>query len=273
MPTSEDVYETITTFAIPSSDGRERRAVLLHPGGDAPVPLVVSPTPMGFTATAILFGSAAGRRTALDFPGLWPTALDRGVAVLSLESFGARLPAASLAWPAHIAAYGTAIETARTMVPIDGARIVACGISMGGLESLVLAGRLSPLIRAVAIQNAPFDLVALHDATDDGTRERLEIEVGGDPVSAHRSYLERGAAQYLDELAAIGVHIRLNDTDGVVAAKTQGRVLAAMLTAAGGLVEVCEDEPVVPPGVDGARAAHEHISWSALLDFVLADRP
>jgi pimeloyl-ACP methyl ester carboxylesterase len=272
MPTPEDVYETIATIAIPSSDGRERRAVLLHPGGDTPVPLVVSPTPMGFTATANLFGSAAGRRTALDFPGLWPTALDRRVAVLSIESFGARLPTASLAWPAHIDAYGTAIEVARTMVPIDCARIVACGISMGGLESLVLAGRLSPSIRAVAIQNAPFDLIALHDATDDGTRERLEIEVGGDPVTARNSYVERGAARYLDQLAAIPVHIRLNDTDGVVEAKTQGRVLGAILSAAGGLVEVCEDEPVVPTGVDAARAAHEHINWPALLDFVLADR-
>jgi pimeloyl-ACP methyl ester carboxylesterase len=263
-------YETITTFPVASTDGRRRHAVLVTPGSTEPVPLVLSPTPMGFTATANLFGSAAGRRTALDFPGLWPSALDRGVAVLSLESFGARLPAASLGWPAHLDAYAAAIETAGTLAAIDRSRIFACGISMGGLESLLLAGRLSPLIRAVAVQNAPVDLIALHEVCDADTRELVRTEIGGDPDTVRERYLERGAARYRKELAAVAVQLRLNDQDRLVTANTQGRALGALLCAAGGFVQVCDDEPFVPPGVDAARAAHEHINWPALLDFVLA---
>ncbi len=262
----------ITTFTVRATDGRERAAILAHPGGSGPAPLVLCPAPMGFSAADTIFGSPAGERTALEFPGIWPSARERGAAVVSLDPVGANGVAPSLGWPAHLDAYAAAIEHVRALAPIDDARIVACGISMGGLESLLLAGRLAPVVRAVAVQNSLVDLVALHDVADVETRGLVETELGGSPLRQPSRYRERGAARYLAELARIPVHMRLNEVDRLVVASTQGQALARDLAAAGGRVEVHQDLPDIPAGMDASRVAHEHINWPALLDFVLVER-
>lgn len=266
--------ERIETFDIHGSDGTVRHAVLAHPGGDRPVPLLLSPHPFGFTALCNLFGQNWGDRTLSPMPGIWPYAAARGVAVLSLDAHGRREPYVSLGWSDHIDAYASGAARASRIAPIDLTRIYSCGLSMGGMESLLLAAQNPKLIRAVAVQNPVTDLATwlewLQSQPDLDEHWRTACRELGSDTPGTKGFAQRNPVQSVDRLRRIRLQIRANDTDRIVPAATQARAFRDLL-GSDATVEYVVDLPDQTDSGDPGRAAHEHVDWAAMLDFLLDD--
>ena len=95
---------------------------------------------------------------------------------------------------------------------IDSKRVYACGLSMGGQEALVLAGKYPDRITAVVAFNPIVDLAAWHEelATSDvpeikeyDTAARIANEVGGTPGEVPEAYAERSATSYIEGLSRV----------------------------------------------------------------------
>lgn len=107
----------------------------------------------------------------------------------------------------------------------DPRRVYACGLSMGGHEALLIAGRYPDAIAAVCAFNPIVDLAVWHeDLANSPVREireyntaaRIAAEVGGTPSQAPGAYAERSALHYLDGLAQVPSMIFWSDQDLVV---------------------------------------------------------
>ena len=264
--------EQLQTFVVEGADGQDRQVLLVHPGGRRPAPVVLSPHPMGFTAISNVFGEPRGPRTIVDVPGIWPTARDRGVAVICVEGRGAGEPGATLGNPAHLDAFVEGLHRGSELVPLDLDRVVAAGLSQGGLESLLLAARHPQLVRAVAGQNSltdpatwfPFAL-SMPDLAEHAQAFRAEL--GGTPDSAAETYAERSPLALAADLAGHPIMLRYSRFDRIVPADTQSVALAAALRRIGGQPLLVEDDEGGPHA--GGRAAHEHVDWPSLVDFCL----
>lgn len=268
--------DSVTSLEVLGADGRVRAGLLLLPDADLDerVPLIMSPHPWGLTAAMNLFGEPPGNRVVVPLPGLRNAARQQGLAVLTLEAEGRALAGASLGWQAHLGAYWTAAEMAVEQgAPIDLGRVAAVGLSMGGMEALLLAAHDPDRIRAVAVQNPITDLVAWQCDVDRlpayaGLRALIETEVGGGTDEAREAYLRRSPISFAETLAAIPIQIRVNAMDDRVPAATQGHRLADALTAANGRPDLVDDLPHELPASDPGRAAHEYVNWEGLLNFV-----
>lgn len=269
------------TWLIPGDDEMERRAWLFVPGDVAgPVPVVLCPHPFGLTALGNLFGETGGRRSLVDIPGIAPAASRHGFGVLTLAAEGLRVTGASLGWPAHLDAYIAALrKAAEGDAALDLGAVVAAGLSMGGQEAILLGCRHPEVVRAVAAQSPITDLAAWHRhlaAVPGGGAHAAAVltELGATSDSAPEAWAERSPSS----LAAPGprVQIRLNRLDSLVPAEEQGLAYAQAIAEVGGDVEVVEDLPGLIDGRDPGRAAHEHVSWDAMLSWLhaaLLERP
>jgi len=267
----EPERESIHTFEVPCSDGRTRHALVAHPGGAEPVPVVLSPHPMGFSAVANVFGEAAGSRTLVDVPGIWPSARRRRVAVVCVEAV-CMMGGVSLGWRAHLEAFATTICAASAAVPLDPGRVVAAGLSMGGMESLLLAVLRPDLVRAVAVQNALTDLVPWfrHAQESPDLAEHVrqaQEEIGGTPDTAVDAFAARSPITHAAALAGVPVMMRYNFLDDITPATSQSLPFLAAHREAGGDPVDVEDLPTVPGPI--GRLGHEHVDWPSLLDFCL----
>lgn len=276
LPAGFSPSDDLTTWGVRGQDGLERTAWLFVPGDAVgPVPVVLCPHPFGLTALGTLFGETGGHRTLVDIPGVTPAARRHGFAVLTLAAEGQRVTGASLGWSAHLEAYVTALRNAY----LGGARldlgaVVASGLSMGGQEAILLGCRYPDVVRAVAAQNPVTDLVAWHrhleSLTDGATHAAaILVELGARDANGQDMWAERSPVC----LAAPRrrVQVRLNRLDSLVPAQEQGLAYAASVTQAGGDVTVVEDVPALLDGRDPGRAAHEHVSWDAMLAWLRAE--
>ena len=247
--------------------------MLYHPYGDRPVPVLLAPHPFGFTAIGNLFGEPSGPRTLNTVPGVVHAARGAGVAVLTVQSEGARYTGISAGYPPHVASYLLALNQAAQEVPLDLTRVVAAGLSMGGQEAVLLAALTPAFVRAVAVQNAVLDLIDWYRHLLRQMAPHAQVlrdEVGGGPRDLIDAWAERSPLEHVSRLAQLGVPIqlRLNDVDSIVPARTQGRVFAAALAGEGGRVEIIEDLPNLDPR-DPGRSAHEHVDWDAMIEWLL----
>ncbi|WP_427175285.1 alpha/beta hydrolase family protein [Arthrobacter sp. 92] len=267
--------EMLLDWTVDGEDGIRRRAFLYHPGGKAPVPLVMAPHPFGFTALGSMFGEPAGPRTLCDVPGIAPAARRAGAAALVIQSEGRRYTGMSTGLPAQLTAYRDALRDAVDAgLPIDINRVVAAGLSMGGQESLLLAATLGDTVAAVAAQNPVTDPAAWYCHLAKGGAHHahaLRDEVGAEPELDPSAWSQRSPLAHVAALAGRGVpvQLRLNDVDNIVPAREQGRVFADALQQAGGIVEVVEDLPPLDDR-DPGRSAHEHADWDAMLQWLLS---
>lgn len=263
----------MSTWLVRGDDGLDRRAWLFTPGDAVgPFRVVLSPHPFGLTAVGNLFGETGGHRTLVDIPGIAPAARRHGFAVLSLAAEGRRVTGASLGWPPHLDAYVTALQQAVAAGHrLDLEAVVAAGLSMGGQEAILLGCRHPDLVRGVAAQSPVTDLVAWHrhlSSIPDGSDHASAIlaEVGGDHTERPQAWADRSPMS--QPAPRVPLQIRLNSLDSLVPAAEQGLAYAAARTDAPGSTEVVDDLPVLIDGRDPGRAAHEHVSWDAMLSWL-----
>jgi len=265
--------DELSTWLVLGEDGLERRAWLFLPGdAPGPLPVVLCPHPFGLTALGNLFGETGGHRTLVDIPGITPAARRHGFAVLTLVAEGLRVTGGSLGLPTHLDAYVTALrEASEAGAALDLDAVVAAGLSMGGQEAILLGCRHPDIVRAVAAQSPVTDLVAWHrhlTALPEGGAHAAAIrtELGASSDSAPEAWAERSPSS----LAAprLRLQVRLNRLDSLVPAWEQGLAYVRAVVEAGGNVEVVEDLPAMIDGRNPGRAAHEHVSWDAILQWL-----
>ena len=106
---------------------------------------------------------------------------------------------------------------------VDRRRVYACGLSMGGQEALVAAGRHPDLFAAVVAFNPVIDLAVLQqDMVEVDARRgtdaapRIANEVGGLPDAVPEAYAERSPLSYVRGLAEVPTMIFWSDIDFIV---------------------------------------------------------
>jgi dipeptidyl aminopeptidase/acylaminoacyl peptidase len=117
------------------------------------------------------------------------------------------------------------IDAVEEVVALDRDRIYACGLSMGGLESLLVAGHHPKLFAGVFVFNSVVDTEAwledlLHTKNEElraeGGDQLIVTEVGGTPEEVPEEYTKRSAFAVLDGLATLPIKIWWSHLDLVV---------------------------------------------------------
>lgn len=258
-------------------DGTSREYLVSVPPGPV-TGVVVAFHPWGFDPEAVLYGEEPGERLVRRLPGLLGPARAMGLALVAPRGVGRVLAGVSLAWAAHVdSAADVALDVARELSAGTGRiPVTAVGLSQGGLEALVCAGRHPDEIGAVVAVNPLVDLVALyHDVDripvahmkDRGALDDMRREIGGTPDEVPERYADRSPMHYLTELSRVPVGLVWTPDDGVVAlpdAHHSGR-LAAELRRAGAVLVERRTTEVGPDPTLGWRYSHESFDpWSGL---------
>ncbi|WAX59023.1 hypothetical protein M6B22_09760 [Jatrophihabitans cynanchi] len=267
--------ETLTRKAVQrvGADGRTREYQITVP--ESPRAVVLAFHPYGFDPEAVLDGEMPGLRLERPFPGLATPAARLGFAAVAPRGLGKVEPlAGTLGYPEHIdAAVEAAVATAEDL---GGLPIVTLGVSLGGQETLLAAGRHSDAISGVCAVNPIVDLAAWYDdivnlpislLADIGVPAQVAEEVGGTPADVPELYLERSAVGYLDELSVVPVQVVWSPIDNLIPngkTKHAGR-LAKLLRERGAPVSerIVTNHPT--EGQEPGRYAHESFDvWSSL---------
>ena len=112
---------------------------------------------------------------------------------------------------------------------VDPKRVYACGMSMGGQEALLIAGKYPEKITAVFAFNPIVDLAAWYEelATSEipeireyDTAARIANEVGGTPSEVPEAYAERSATHYSEGLSKVPTMIYWSEQDLIVPRQT-----------------------------------------------------
>lgn len=108
---------------------------------------------------------------------------------------------------------------------VNPKQVYACGLSMGGQEALVLAGKYPERMTAVFAFNPIVDLAAWHEelATSEiaeireyDTASRIANEVGGIPSEVPELYAERSATNFVAGCARVPTMIYWSEQDLIV---------------------------------------------------------
>lgn len=262
-----------TSITREGTDGRTREYQITVP--EAPRAVILAFHPYGFDPEAVLDGELPGPRLERPFPGLATPAARMGYAVVAPRGVGKVQPlAGTLGYPEHIdAAWETVSATAAELGDLP---IVTLGVSLGGQETLLVAGRHPDGIAGVCAVNPIADLAAWYDdvvnlpislLADVGVPAQIAEEVGGTPAEVPELYLERSAVGYLDELSKVPVQVVWSPADNLIPngkTKHAGR-LADLLRERSGVISerIVTNHPV--EGQEAGRYAHESFDvWSAL---------
>lgn len=217
-------------------DGTLQQADVHAPGADLgePLPLVLAPHPIGWTAAQDYSGGIEGlkRGTHQGWRGL----ADRyGVLILQPHGHGRVEPLASCAFQGQIDDMAFLIDALPTHgFLVDRSRVYACGLSMGGLEAIVLLGRYPDRIAAGFAFNPVVDLAAWYedlrtspvaDIRSYRTWERIAREVGGDPDEVPDAYHRRSGFAYLEGLMRTPLMLYWTRFDTVVPRQTTHHAL------------------------------------------------
>ncbi|HEY3298477.1 MAG TPA: prolyl oligopeptidase family serine peptidase [Armatimonadota bacterium] len=187
-------------------DGSKRFAVVRAPDdlGDKPLPLVIVPHAAGFSAEA----------TAAYWRGIPER---RGVIAVFPFGHGRKLDLYCLGWRGQIADLASLPQVlAGKGYSVDTRRIYSVGISMGGLESLLLAGKHPGLLAGVAAYNAVVDLNTWFYDCDDTIRSSMIEEMGGTPDQIPGDYLARSPINFAEVIAASPVILYYDPDDDMV---------------------------------------------------------
>jgi pimeloyl-ACP methyl ester carboxylesterase len=195
----------ILTF-VSAFDQTPQEAVLVAPD-DAEgrvLPLVVVPHAAGWTGemTADLWKDAPIRHGVI---AVFPFGHSRRLDLRSLASRGQMLDLAAL--PGEIECAG---------LRVDSQRIYASGISMGGMEGLVLAGQHPDLLAAVVSFNGGIDLSAWDRDCAPDVAERMAFEIGGTPDELPEEYAARSPISYADAISRVPVLMYWDPNDEIV---------------------------------------------------------
>jgi pimeloyl-ACP methyl ester carboxylesterase len=187
--------------------------------------------------------------------------------VIAPRALGRKVAGVSLAWKPHLDAAWELAAAIRDET--RATRIVAGGLSMGGLEALVFAGQHPDDIAAVWADNPVVDLAEWYLDKPD---EQIPEEVGGLPADVAEQYRVRSANSYAAELARTRVRLTWSPADTIIPnqATKHAHPLAEAVRALGGdLTENILTHIPADPTLDAGRVAHEScdvwesIGWAA----------
>lgn len=197
--------------------------------GQEPLPLVLAPHPITWTAAEEYHGGYEGYR--LGYHRGWYGLADKyGVAIAMPHGHHRRVVNCSLASPEQIGDMAQIIsEIAERGTHVDLQRVYLCGKSMGGQEALVAAGCHPDLFAAVVAFNPIVDLAAWYQDLAGIDVEEIQAfrpdelivdEVGGLPQDVPDAYDERSAMRYAGALSQMPCLIFWSEEDLVVPRQT-----------------------------------------------------
>ena len=262
------VPRVLGVHAISTTDrvGVEREYLVCVPPG--PVASIgVMFHPFGSTPELVVYGEEPGDYLITHLEGVLRPANAVGMLVIAPRARGRVVDGVSMGWKPHLDAAWELATTIRDQT--EASRIVAGGLSMGGLEALVFAGQHSDEIAAVWAVNPVIDVAVWYLANPDPL---IVEEVGGLPVDSAEQYRVRSANSYAAELARTRVRLTWSPADTVIPdqATKHAHPLADAIRALGGdLTESVVTHLPVDPKLDAGRVAHEscdvweNIGWAA----------
>ena len=222
IPPDPSRKETIL-YTSPS-DGRAMKADIYSPGrlSNGPLPLILAPHPITWTAEEDYHAGYDGFTRGYH-RGYHSLADRYGVLIAMPHGHHRYEESCSLASPEQITDMAFLISHLGEFgYSVDARRIYACGLSMGGQEALVVAGRFPEKFSAVCVFNPIVDLAAwqedlantnIPEIREFDTARRIANEVGGLPKEIPAAYAVRSATNYLDGLAQIPTLIFWSDQD------------------------------------------------------------
>lgn len=207
-------------------DGSLQRGVLRLPGSGAPalLPLVIAPHAFGWTVDQDYHGGCVGLK-APEHRGWLDVATDLGVAVLQPEGHHRAVAWCSMGYRGVVDDAPAWIDEAERHAPIDRDRVYACGLSMGALEALLMAGHHPDRFAAVFAFNPVVDARAWYEdlartpnaeLRAEGGAQLIADEVGGSPDEVPDEYVRRSAFTVLETLVAMPIAIWWSHVDLVV---------------------------------------------------------
>jgi pimeloyl-ACP methyl ester carboxylesterase len=271
-------------------DGGVQRAVLRLPPGDAgdARPLVFAPHPFGWSVEEDYHGGCVGLK-APGHPGWRGVPADLGVAVLQPEGHHRAVERCSLGYEGVWRDVPAWLEAVGAVAPVDRSRLYACGLSMGGLESLLMAGHHPGLFAAVFVFNPVVDVAAWQEdlaATTnpelraEGSDRSIVDEVGGSPGEVPAAYAVRSAFSVVPALASVPVSVWWSHLDLVVPrqAERHGRRLYDELKALDPFAPASEYDHTAryrlsdPPTDDERWGIHETADYAFATRWLLLHR-
>lgn len=248
------------------SGGVEREYLVCVPPG--PVASVgVTFHPFGSTPEMVVYGEEPGDYLITHLEGVLRPANAVGMLVIAPRARGRAVDGVSLAWRPHLDAAWELATTIRDQT--DATRIVAGGLSMGGLEALVFGGQHPDEVAAVWAVNPVIDVAEWYSANPDSL---MVEEIGGLPADSAEQYRVRSASSYAPELARTRVRLTWSPADTVIPnqATKHAHPLADAIRALGGdLIEDIVTHIPADRALDAGRVAHEscdvweNVGWAA----------
>ena len=188
-----------------------------------PLPLVIAPHPITWTSAEDYFGGVSDlkKKEHLGYHGL----SDKYQIFIAMpHGHHRKKEYCSLAYDGQMedmAYIPNLLE--KNNFPIDKKRIYCCGLSMGGQESLVFAGRFPSLVAAAVVFNPIVDLAAWYEDSESSTTEEflefaafMNIEVGGSPTENPDAYSKRSPIHYINSLSQVPLLIFWSEKDSLV---------------------------------------------------------
>jgi pimeloyl-ACP methyl ester carboxylesterase len=207
-------------------DGSIQHGMLSLPASptDGPLPLILAPHPFGWSVEEDYHGGCVGLQAA-EHRGWRGVPSELGVAVIQPDGHHRAVERCSLGYEGVWVDAPAWLAATDAIVPVDRSRVYACGLSMGGQESLLIAGHQPGMIAAVFVFNPVVDAAAWHDdlartpsaaLRAEGSERLIAEEVGGTPADAPAAYARRSAFSVLPALTAIPISIWWSPLDLVV---------------------------------------------------------
>lgn len=207
-------------------DGSVQRGMLSLPARPpaGPLPLVIAPHPFGWSVEEDYHGGCVGLKAA-SHRGWLGVPSETGIAVLQPEGHHRVVDRCSMGYEGVVRDLPAWIEAVDAVVRIDPSRLYACGLSMGGLESLLLTGVYPDRFAAAFVFNPVADAAAWQEdlvrttspeLRAEGSDALIATEVGGTPDEVPDAYALRSAFGVLDGLRRVPLAIWWSRLDLVV---------------------------------------------------------
>jgi pimeloyl-ACP methyl ester carboxylesterase len=207
------------TYTNPLDQSVGEALLELPPKLNRPTPLIISPHGANWTPE---MNRAIWTGVADDF----------NVMILNPQSQGKVAPGVSLGSPRQMSNLEAALAETRRRYPVDKNRIYACGISQGGIETLMLVGQHPQLFAAAVAINPIADFLAMHEDSAQ-FRTLLDVDFGGTPDTARAEYYLRSPFFYAHALATVPLILYWAENDELIpqGERHQGGMLAKLIRA------------------------------------------
>jgi predicted peptidase len=222
-----DLSRKQTVTFTSSTDGCEQTANIYSPAVETSgsLPLVLAPHPITWTAEDDYHGGLEGLMRKYH-PGYYGLADKYQVIIAMPHGHHHKEELCSVAGPEQISDMNDLIDALEEFgYRVDKSRVYVSGISMGGQEALVLAGKYPDRITAVCVFNPIVDLAAwqedlanseVPEIREYGTADRIANEVGCYPDEMTEPYAERSATNYVDGLSKVPTLVYWSEQDLIV---------------------------------------------------------